>query len=242
MQDSSGHGDVLILTSHHSILDGWGERQLVQQLSSAYETCLASSPSNGSQSEQPSAALPHLPVQYTDFSHWQRQQMEDGAWQGHIDYWKDQLAGIPEALDLPSDQMRPDTPSGDGYQLHVHISPDVYRSIQQCAAQQQATVLMLLAAVFQVRTADLKANPWLCGHICTRLCTGCRLELCRPCRSDMQASWQRPLALLAMPAGYDLRISYAVRGWHVKKCRRCHLQEGLDHLGFLVAIPAIGSC
>ncbi|KAK9840267.1 hypothetical protein WJX74_006508 [Apatococcus lobatus] len=150
-----GDGDILILTSHHSILDGWGERQLVQQLSTAYDSCLASTPQqhsaqDDSRASTSPASLPDLPVQYTDFSHWQRQQMEDGAWKGQISYWQQQLAGIPEALDLPSDQIRPKSPSGEGHHLHMHISEDLYRTIQTCAAEQQATVLMLLASVFQL--------------------------------------------------------------------------------------------
>ena len=155
MQGNAEDGDVLILTSHHSILDGWGERQLVQQLSAAYDSCLASTTQSDSSQEDSrdhmtSATLPDLPVQYTDFSHWQRQQMEEGAWKGHVEYWQTQLAGIPEALDLPSDHIRPNTPSGEGHQLQMHIPKSLYRAIQSCADQQQATVLMVLASVFQV--------------------------------------------------------------------------------------------
>lgn len=158
MQGNERDNDVVILTSHHSILDGWGERQLVQQLSTAYDSCLASiqqsdSSQDDSRDRMTSATLPDLPVQYTDFSHWQRQQMEGGAWKGHVEYWQTQLAGIPEALDLPSDHVRPNTPSGEGYQLQMHIPQSLYSAIQSCAAQQQATVLMVLASVFQVGLA-----------------------------------------------------------------------------------------
>ena len=222
-------GDVLILTSHHVIRDGWAERQLVQQLSSAYDAALAASseqansnPNEGAPSppaasmadgdasapttrqhdqdaakisraatEQddhasrrspaahrtdadaaptfsaagrdalaqeldlvsaacPTASLPALPVQYTDFAHWQRQQMDSGAWEGQVEYWREQLDGIPEALDLPSDRPRPRISSGKGYQLRMHIPSELYQDLQACAAGQQATVLMVLAATFQV--------------------------------------------------------------------------------------------
>ncbi len=155
-----------------------GERQLVQQLSAAYDSCLkAVSQHAASQADLParsSSSLPDLPVQYTDFSHWQRQQMEGGAWENAICYWRENLAGIPEALDLPSDQIRPKMPSGEGYQLRMHIPRSLYKAIQKCAAEQEATVLMVLAATFQVKRRLIActyasvmiwnlACPWLLG-------------------------------------------------------------------------------
>lgn len=203
-QGNEGDGDVLILTSHHSILDGWGERQLVQQLSMAYDSCLASTrqsdtSQHGSRERMTSATLPDLPVQYTDFSHWQRQQLEDGAWRGHVEYWQKQLAGIPEALDLPSDHIRPNAPGGEGHQLQMHIPESLYKAIQSCAAQQQATVLMVLVSVFQVGL--------VCGPACCQqgVLDGLWLVYLSPCMH-----WQKQFHLTGKFRSQELRSCTAL--------------------------------
>ena len=169
----------------------------MQQLSTAYDACNLQSDvlPDEHRFRETSASLPDLPVQYTDFSHWQRQQMQDGGWDGQIEYWKKQLAGIPEALDLPSDQIRPKSPSGEGHQLHIHIPGHLYRDIQACAAQQQATVLMVLASVFQVRPWVMMQNSDharcytedVAGAICMVIeGPGLKWHQQRPCQAHIQ--------------------------------------------------------
>ena len=295
--EGGDQGDVLILTSHHVIRDGWAERQLVQQLSTAYDAALAASsqqtgskpdvvapetpaasieqgeasapttrqhdqeaakPSHTARKQYddastrspaahrmdadassmssaaggdavsqgldhvlaacPAASLPVLPVQYTDFAHWQRQQMDSRAWEGQIEYWREQLAGIPEALDLPSDLPRPRVPSGEGYQLRMHIPPELYQDLQTCAAGQQATVLMVLAATFQVGSHVLQALNCLSHHLWKRYILNITQVTKAPDLSDMAVS--RTLmtlglihgsCMLAMVAYLDGRFLMALR-------------------------------
>ena len=52
-------------------------------------------------------AFPSLPVQYADFASWQRGWLNGAALDRSAAYWKQQLAGIPERMELPSDRPRP---------------------------------------------------------------------------------------------------------------------------------------
>ncbi len=43
-------------------------------------------------------------MQYADFALWQREWLEQEVLAGGLGYWKEQLAGIPERLELPTDR------------------------------------------------------------------------------------------------------------------------------------------
>ena len=74
--------NLLLLTPHHIIIDGWSIRLLVHDLALAYNAvCQAQLPPQ----------YPELTRQYTDFSMWQRQQLASGAWQHQLDYWQQEL-------------------------------------------------------------------------------------------------------------------------------------------------------
>jgi acyl carrier protein len=88
---------VGMLTMHHTVSDGWSTRILVRELATFY---VASSAGG-------SSPLPALPIQYADFAHWQRQWLQGEVLENQIAYWKKQLAGAPDLIDLPTDHPRP---------------------------------------------------------------------------------------------------------------------------------------
>src|SRR5204863_6803865 len=49
-------------------------------------------------------ALPDLPIQYPDYSVWQRQQSDSRRWQPQLDYWTKQLDGAPPILEIRSEE------------------------------------------------------------------------------------------------------------------------------------------
>ena len=50
--------------------------------------------------------LPELSVQYADYAVWQRKWMEGEILAQQAEYWKQNLAGVPEVLELPADHAR----------------------------------------------------------------------------------------------------------------------------------------
>ena len=46
-------------------------------------------------------------MQYADFAIWQREWLQGEVLESQLGYWRNALAGLPPALDLPADRPRP---------------------------------------------------------------------------------------------------------------------------------------
>ncbi|MBD0346607.1 MAG: non-ribosomal peptide synthetase, partial [Coleofasciculus sp. Co-bin14] len=62
--DSSEH--ILLLNLHHIVCDGWSIGVLIRELGTLYTAFANNQPS----------PLPELPIQYADFTHWQREWLQ----------------------------------------------------------------------------------------------------------------------------------------------------------------------
>ena len=51
--------------------------------------------------------LPELEMQYGEYALEQRERLSRGKFQQQMDYWKEQLKGMPQVLELPTDHVRP---------------------------------------------------------------------------------------------------------------------------------------
>ncbi|MGH8491175.1 MAG: condensation domain-containing protein, partial [Gammaproteobacteria bacterium] len=89
------HG--LLVTAHHIVADGWSREVFVQELSALYQAFSLGLPS----------PLAGLPLQYADYAEWQRRWLEGEVLEGQLRYWREQLAGAPALLELPTDHPRP---------------------------------------------------------------------------------------------------------------------------------------
>ncbi|MEU2172570.1 amino acid adenylation domain-containing protein, partial [Micromonospora chersina] len=99
---------VLLLLMHHIASDGWSMGILLHDLQQAYQARITGHAPNWKQ----------LPVQYADYTLWQRGNTDDA---NQLDYWKTTLTGLPDQLDLPFDRPRPAYPSYRGGEVHTHI-------------------------------------------------------------------------------------------------------------------------
>ena len=135
----SGQEHVLLLTAHHIVTDGWSMGILVGELSVLYAAAL--------RGEQ--ASLPPLPVQYADFSVWQRDRLSSGALKDDLDYWTSQLAGV-EPLELPTDRPRPAVRTSAGAAYEFTLPAEVTTRLADLTRSCDATLFMLLTAACQV--------------------------------------------------------------------------------------------
>src|ERR1051325_1147355 len=92
---------VLLLTMHHIISDGWSMGVFMRELSASYNAFAA-----GREPE-----LPELPLQYADYSIWQRKWLQGAVLDEQLQYWRGQLSGAPSLLELPADRPRPTAPT-----------------------------------------------------------------------------------------------------------------------------------
>jgi len=130
---------VLLVTLHHIIFDGWSRRIFVQELATLYEAFCAGKPS----------PLPDLPLQYADYAVWQRRHFQGKTLEKQLAYWKNQLAGAPASLELPTDRPRPAVQSFRGAQETFTLPLDLITRINQISRQRNVTPFMVLLAGFQ---------------------------------------------------------------------------------------------
>ncbi|MBU2713549.1 non-ribosomal peptide synthetase, partial [Zooshikella harenae] len=129
----------LLLTMHHIAADGWSYGILINELNKLYNSFYLNQ----------TPTLPKLPIQYADYAHWQRQKLNDrNTVQSQINYWKKQLAGMPELHSLPLDKPRPSQQHYRGSISTFNVSKELTESLHQCCEQQGATLFMGLFALF----------------------------------------------------------------------------------------------
>ncbi|MFI2511456.1 non-ribosomal peptide synthase/polyketide synthase [Streptomyces sp. NPDC018972] len=131
---------VLTLTLHHIITDGWSTGVLTGDLAHFYRSRLGAAV----------GTLPPLPVQYTDYAHWQRGRGTDD----HLAYWKEHLAGL-ETLDLPTDRPRPAVRTHHGASVRLSLPRDTTRRLARVGRDRQATLFTTLVAAAQAYLARL---------------------------------------------------------------------------------------
>jgi nonribosomal peptide synthetase DhbF len=132
---------VLLLVMHHIAGDGWSVRPLLGDLVAAYAARI-----RGEQVD-----WPPLPVQYTDYTLWQRQMLgsendPESLGSRQLDFWTRALKDLPEQLDLPSHLSRPAKASYHGETLPFSLDAALHRRLQALALEGNASMFMVLQA------------------------------------------------------------------------------------------------
>ncbi|WP_031470137.1 non-ribosomal peptide synthetase [Sciscionella sediminilitoris] len=127
---------VLLLVVHHIAADGWSVPLLAQDLAGAY----------AARHEGRAPEWPPLPVQYADYTLWQQRLFEDGLLTGQLDYWREQLAGLPEQIELPTDLPRPPAPTYRGRRVGFRVPAEVHAELRALAAREHVTLFMVVQA------------------------------------------------------------------------------------------------
>ena len=128
----------LLLTIHHIIADEWSMEVIHQEVNQLYEAFSQGRPS----------PLPELPIQYADFACWQRDWLQGEVLQRQISYWKEELAGAPSILELPTDKPRPAVQSFRGATEIFELPKELLERLKALGRQEQATLFMILEAGF----------------------------------------------------------------------------------------------
>ncbi|WP_406725048.1 amino acid adenylation domain-containing protein [Streptomyces sp. GD-15H] len=130
----------LLVTTHHSVCDGWSVGVFYRDLVATYEAFCAGRP----------VPLEPLPVQYADYAHWQRQWLADEVQERQTAYWKRQLAGVDPRLTLPVDRERPRVKTYAGASETFQCPADLLGALRDVAKFHDVTLYMTLLAAYSV--------------------------------------------------------------------------------------------
>ncbi len=136
----SNETHVFTLTLHHIISDGWSVGVLVREVAVLYEAYAAGK-------ESP---LEELTVQYADYAVWQRDWLQGEVLENQLEYWRGLLAGLPAAIELPTDYPRPPVQSFRGDSVTFSLGEELTAKLKEISRQHNVTLFMTLLAAFRI--------------------------------------------------------------------------------------------
>ena len=139
---------LLVHVEHHLIHDGWSFGVFVRELIALYGAFHAGLPS----------PLPELPVQFGDYARWQRQRHAQGRFEPGLAYWREQLAGAPLVLDLPSDKPRPAAQTFVGDEVCIDIEAPLAGRLRAFARSRQTSLFCVMLAGFAATLSRFAAQ------------------------------------------------------------------------------------
>ena len=132
---------VACFVVHHVMADGWSVGVLIDEIATAYGQRIGG--------HDAAEALPELPIQYSDYSAWQREHLQGEPLDRLTAYWRENLAGIPKALDFPTDHARPAEMSNRGARLDFRIDGVLRERLETVGRRHGATLYMTLLTAYK---------------------------------------------------------------------------------------------
>ncbi|MFI9382630.1 amino acid adenylation domain-containing protein [Kutzneria sp. NPDC052558] len=127
---------VLVLVFHHIASDGWSTAPLWHDLAAAYTARRAGDAPQWTK----------LPVQYADYTLWQREALCESVIEPQLAYWRQALADLPERIELPTTRPHPAEASYRGEQFGFAWEPELHSGIVDLARACGASVFMVVHA------------------------------------------------------------------------------------------------
>ena len=155
---------LALLNIHHIVSDAWSVGVLVRELGALYAAFTRGLP----------APLPELEIQYADYACWQRRWLTAEAVAAQLVHWREELRGLPAALELPADRPRLAAQTFRGERTHFALPADLPGALRVLCRRQGTTLFMALMAGFQALLGrysgqdDLAVGTPIAGRTDTR--------------------------------------------------------------------------
>ncbi|WP_415270932.1 amino acid adenylation domain-containing protein [Gordonia amicalis] len=144
---------IVLIVLHHIAGDGESMRPLVTDVVTAYVA----------RSQGRAPHFDELDVQFADVALWQRRELglvsdPESRVAAQLDYWRTQLAGLPDVLALPTDRPRPHVASMRGAEVEFEIPAATAELVRKVAAERGVTEFMVVHAALAVLFARLSST------------------------------------------------------------------------------------
>jgi amino acid adenylation domain-containing protein len=134
-----GERDYIFLrTLHHIISDGWSQAVFKNEFMQLYEAYQKGEANR----------LQPLTVQYADYAIWQQRWLTEENVANDLQYWKTQLAGIPEQLELPKDRPRQTRRTYGADVCSITVPAETLAALKRVGHDYDATLYMTLLSTF----------------------------------------------------------------------------------------------
>lgn len=122
---------------HHIAGDGWSLPVFFKDLAQYYQV------------ETIEDLLPPLPIQYSDYSHWQKENLAGDLLETKLSFWENHLDGV-EPISLPVDHPRTQEPTGKGNSHIFQIGKSNFSKLKKLSKSSQSTLFTTLLSIYQV--------------------------------------------------------------------------------------------
>lgn len=127
---------VLVLTTHHILVDGWSQNVIQRDLWTIYEAL----------GERRDPVLLPLTIQYGDFAHWQQAWLVSENARTELNYWRKQLAPPLSALNIPTDRPPRNRPAREGAMETLLLPQALIHSLKSLSQSEHVTMFMTMLA------------------------------------------------------------------------------------------------
>jgi amino acid adenylation domain-containing protein len=131
---------ILVFNFHHIIIDGWSMEIFLNEVVNCYNVLLSGKEPN----------LPVLPIQYSDFSSWQRAWLQKGIFKQQLAYWEKHLENVASKHEFRHDKAIKGRREYAGKVFEYTLNPEYINKLEEHAKRQQSTLFAALISVFYV--------------------------------------------------------------------------------------------
>ena len=131
---------VLFWCVHHIVIDLWSLQIVMDEWLRLYQA------ERGGED----ADLPPLPVDFGAYVAWQEQRLGGAEGERLWQYWQQQLANAPAALDLPTEHPRPPIQSFKGLAQNFYLDAGLTAALKELARDTGTTLNTVLLTLWQV--------------------------------------------------------------------------------------------
>ena len=133
--------NILILSIHHIVSDGWSITVLFNDFINIYNELLDGNPVD---------ELKSLEIQYKDYARWQNELLSSDVYEASREFWLDQFRAAPSYLELPTDFVRPPIKSYNGKAFHYVLGLETVSAIRRLANENGTSLFVVLQTIVKI--------------------------------------------------------------------------------------------